>query len=49
MERATTRELSAADLHSQRVSFVMSSLKTDDVTRERVDHAIRKQDGAGPD
>lgn len=46
LEQASTRELSASDLHDQRVSFVMSSFKEDSsVTRARVDEAISKQDG----
>lgn len=46
LRKASTRELSPTDLHNQRVSFVMASLKEDSgVTRARVDEVVSKSDG----
>lgn len=44
--KAATRNLSAAEVSRQRMSFVMSTLKSDsDATRERVKKALAMQDG----
>jgi hypothetical protein len=46
LRKVATRELSASDLHKQRVSFVMGSLKQDSgVTRAQVDEVVSRQDG----
>ena len=49
LSEAAQTKLSGADLHRQRVSFVMSSLTDGNVTRERVDQVVGKQDGSRPD
>ncbi len=46
LKKATTRELSAAELQQQRISFVMGSLKTESgVTRLQVEEVLAKQNG----
>lgn len=43
---ASTRELSAKELHSQRVSFIMGAIKEESgITRMRVEEVLARQDG----
>ena len=46
LRKVVTRELSAAELHSQRVSFVMGSMKADSgITRAKVEEVLARQAG----
>lgn len=46
LQRASTRELSERELHNQRVSFIMGSIKEKSgITRSRVEEVLAKQDG----
>ncbi len=46
LRKAATRELSAAELHSQRVSFVMGSMKAGSgITRAKVEEVLARQAG----
>lgn len=46
LRKATTRDLSAQELHDQRVSFVMGSLKeSSTVTRAKIEQVLAEQGG----
>ncbi len=46
LKKAASLELSADDVHRQRVSFVMGTLKEkSDITRAKVEQVLAKQDG----
>lgn len=50
LRQASTRELSARELHNQRVSFILGSLKEESgITRSRVEEVLAKQDGRDRD
>jgi hypothetical protein len=46
LSKATTRSLTAKEVHDQQVSFIMSSLnQSSGVTRQRVDEVLAERDG----
>jgi hypothetical protein len=45
LAQASRRELTAEELQEQRVSYIMGSLKSRDVTREKVEQILAKQEG----
>jgi hypothetical protein len=45
LRMASRRELTADELQRQRVSFIMGSLKSRNVTREKVEELLAKQEG----
>ena len=46
LEAASSRHLTADELHKQRVSYIMGILKeTSGVTRERVENVLAEQEG----
>lgn len=48
LHQAVKHELSAEEMRRQRVSFVMSMVKGDSMTRQAVQDAVDKQDGLVP-
>jgi len=47
LREAGTRPVSAEDLHAQRVSFIMGSVKAESgITREQVQRELAKQEGS---
>lgn len=46
LRAASSREMTAAELHKQRVSFIMSSVSDDSgVTRAQVEQVLERQEG----
>lgn len=46
LQRATSRTMSPSELHAQRVSFIMGSIKDPNtVTRAQVEDVLAKQEG----
>lgn len=50
LHRAATKSLTPKDVHDQRVSFIMGSLKeTSSVTRAQVERVLANRDGIPPE
>ena len=48
LAESSAKPLSAAQIHNQRVSFIMGSLRDDSaVTRERVERELAREEGSG--
>jgi hypothetical protein len=48
LREASARPVSPSELHAQRVSFIMGSVKADSgITREQVQQVLAKQEGSG--
>ncbi|MGI3900512.1 MAG: hypothetical protein ACRYGP_28415 [Janthinobacterium lividum] len=47
LRAASTREMTAEELHKQRVSFIMASVDEDSgITRAQVEQVLARQEGA---
>lgn len=45
LQKASRRDLTADEVRQQRISFIMGSVRSDDITRAKVQDVLDKQEG----
>jgi hypothetical protein len=49
LHKASRRDLTADEIRQQRVSFIMGSVKSDEITRAKIQNVLDKQEGRKAD